>query len=213
MMLNNRELDISEKYFEARKVFHETFGMFQLEYQQLYPSHMLIAEAQKATHARDADGHCIKLVLNGFICCSFYDCGKTRYEKVKDPEQIKDYFTDEKKLLNVKKRALECLATGQLIEALRGCGDEDIRSAAFFKKGERVLVNELTTKKLMTILELFGMGRKLKIPHLIFGFKVPPLTEKSSYCEFNKKLAYITDGLCYVVIRDRRKLKKLYLAF
>ena len=212
MMPNNRELAISEKYFEARKVFHETFGMFQLEYQQLYPLPMLIAEAQKATHARDADGHCVKLVLHGFICCSFYDCGKTRYEGVKDPEQIKDYFTDEKKLLNVKKRALECLATGRLIEALRGCDDEDIRSAAFFKKGEPVPVNELATKKLMTILELFGMGRKLKIPQLIFGFKAPPLTEKSSYCEFSKKLAYITDGRLYVIIRDRRKLKKLYLA-
>ena len=205
-MPNNRELAISEKYCEARKVVHETFSMQQLEYQELYPLHMLIAEAQKATHARDADGHCIKLVLHGFICCSFYDCGKTRYEKVKDPEQIKDYFTDEKKLLNVKKRALECLATGQLIEALRGCGDEDIRSAAFFKKGERVLVNELTTKKLMTILELFGMGRKFQI------FKFPHRIEKSSYCEFSKKLAYITDGRYCVVIRDRRELKKLYLA-
>lgn len=210
MMPNNHELAISEKYFEARKVFHETFDMFQHEYRELCPSPMLIAEAQKATHARDADGHCVKLVLHDFICCSFYDCGKTRYEKVKDPEQIKDYFTDEKKLLNAKKRALECLSTGQLIEALRGCGDEDTRSAAIFKKGEPVLVNELTTRKLMTILELFGIGRKFEVPHLIFKF--PKQNEKPSHCEFSKKLAYISDGRHYMVIRGRRELKKLYLA-
>ena len=149
-MPNDHELTISEKYFKTKREHREFFGMFQHEYPELFPLPLLIAEAKKASHAKEAYGHCVKLVLHDFICCSFYDCGKIWYEQVKDPEQIKDYFTDEKKLLSAKKRALECIATGQLIEALRGCGDEDIRSATIFKNGEPVPVNELTIKKLMT---------------------------------------------------------------